>query len=66
MEAKAISTQSGELSQPITFQLDRIIVVEIIDADHPVAALKQTLGQGHANEAGGSGDQNVGHCLNLS
>ena len=43
--------------QACLFQRGVVIAVEVVDADHAVAALKQALCQGGADEAGGTGHQ---------
>ena len=47
--------------QPRLFQRDVIVIVEIVDADNPVTACQQCLGNTGTNETGGAGDQNRGH-----
>ncbi len=48
---------------PVLLQLDRIIIVEIVDADDRFAAREQAKGAVHADEAGRAGDED---CHNPS
>ena len=52
----------GKARQPGLLEIDVVIVVEVVDADHLVAASQQDLGDMHADKAGGTGDENF-HCL---
>ena len=45
--------------QPGLFERDIVVVVEIVDAKHRVAARKQARGQRIADETGGAGYENV-------
>ena len=52
----------AEARQPCLFQSDVVVVVEVVDAHHFVAAFKQALGQVGTDEAGGAGDEDFhGH-----
>jgi hypothetical protein len=57
-EAEAVTARVDQPRQPVALQLHRIIVVEIVDADHVVAARQQLQAKRHADEAGSSGDEN--------
>jgi hypothetical protein len=48
-----------ELRQPILLQPNRVVIIQVVDADHVVAARKQSLGAMHADEAGDSGDEDL-------
>ena len=48
-----------ELLQPVALQLDRVVVGEVVDADHLVAAREQPLRAVHADEAGDAGHQDL-------
>src|SRR5579863_4392573 len=50
----------AKLLQPGLFQRDRIVVVEIVDADDFLAALEQRSAGMHADKSGGAGEKN-GH-----
>jgi hypothetical protein len=55
LEAKArLRRQPG---QPGLLERRVVVVVEVVDADHLVAARQQALGHVHADEAGRAGDQ---------
>ena len=58
--------KSGVLEprQPRVLQLDVVVVVEVVEADHLVAARQQALRDVHADEAGGAGDEDF-HVLVL-
>ena len=42
------------------FQGRVVVVVEVVDPDHPMALGQQALADMHADEAGGAGDQDSG------
>jgi hypothetical protein len=44
--------------EPVELQLGIVVIVEIVDADDRMLTLEQSLRDMHADEAGGSGDQN--------
>src|SRR5699024_6799630 len=52
----------GKLRQARLFQLDIVIIAEIVEADDRITALQQPLCDMGADEAGGAGNQNL-HCL---
>ena len=39
--------------------------LEVVDADHAVAAAQQLVAEVRAEKAGAAGDQTGGHCRNL-
>ena len=45
---------------PVALQLDAVIIVEIVDADDPLAAREQALADMMTDESGGAGDED-GH-----
>ncbi len=51
-----------ELLQPRELQRRVVVVVEVVDADHFVAALQQDLRDVHADKPGGAGEQDF-HCF---
>ena len=53
----AITRAVGEARQPRLLQLHVVVVAEVVDADHLVAALEQAHGDMGADEAGGTGDE---------
>ncbi len=56
LEAEAALARQGR--EPRLFQRDRIIVVDVIDADDVFAALQKRRADMHADEAGRAGDEN--------
>jgi hypothetical protein len=57
-ESEAGVLQPGE---PRLLERDIIVFVEVIDAEDFVSTLQQAERKMHSNEAGGAGDQNLGH-----
>jgi hypothetical protein len=49
----------GEPREPIALELRVVVVVEVVQADHAVAARKQQLRHVHADETGRAGDENL-------
>jgi hypothetical protein len=45
----------------VTLELNRVVVVEIVESKDRMAVVQQTTGQVEADEAGGTGDEEVGH-----
>ena len=52
-----------ELLQPRELQVDVVVVVEVVEPDHGVAAREQALRDVHADETGGAGDQDFHSML---
>jgi hypothetical protein len=48
-----------KMRKPVTLELDRVISVQVVDADHPITARKQGLGHVIADEPGHTGQQNL-------
>jgi hypothetical protein len=48
-----------EPRQPLALEPDVVVVVEVVDADHAVAARQQALRDAGADEAGDAGDEEV-------
>ena len=63
-EAELISAQCGQSGQTILFQLHRIIIIQIVDADYAISARQQFFGKRHADEASDPGDKYV-HFISL-
>ncbi len=49
-----------ELRQAVLLQLDAVVGVQVVETDHPRAAVQQALGEMKADEPGRTGDQYVG------
>ncbi len=47
-----------QLRQTCFLERDFVVVVEVVDADHFVAARQQAQGGAHADKPGGAGDEN--------
>ena len=47
-----------DLTQPRLLEAGVVVVVQVVEADHPITALQETLRQGCTNETGSTGDQN--------
>ena len=45
-------------NQAVFLERDFVIVVQVVEADDFVAARQQAQGSGHADEAGGAGNEN--------
>lgn len=56
-EFEPVAAEIPQTLRPPLFQLDRIIIVEIVDADDGVTARKQILYQRHADKSGDAGDE---------
>ena len=65
-EAECAGAELAQLGEPVRFQPGVVISVEIVDADHPVAALEQPPGDVVADEAGDAGDECRGHGTHRS
>ena len=51
-----------ELLQPRELEVDVVVLVEVVESDHGVAAREQALRDVHADETGGAGDEDF-HSL---
>ena len=51
-----------ELLQARQLEFGIVVVVEVVDADHFITPLEQDLGDMHADETGGSGDEDFHGC----
>ena len=58
-EAEAI-VAPAELGEPVALQLDAVIIVDVVDADHLLAAGEQPVADVEADEAGRAGHED-GH-----
>ena len=58
LEAKA--GMRGERSQPGLLERRRVVVVQVVDADHAVAVAQQAVADQHADESGCAGDEDRG------
>ena len=56
-EAEGSGVQPRSSGQPLLLQPRIVIGIEIVDADHALAALEQRRGDMVADEAGGAGDE---------
>ena len=43
----------------VALKLDRVVVVEVVDADDGMAEVEKFIGQMESDEAGGAGDEDV-------
>ena len=50
-----------QLRVAITLELNRVVVVEIVESEDRMAVVQQTTGQMKADEAGGASDEDVFH-----
>src|SRR5262249_19778697 len=55
-----------EKFQPALLQIDVVVIIQFIHADHGLAAIEQATGQVKANEPCRPGDKNWSHALRLS
>ena len=65
----ALETESGaafELFQPVCLELNRIIVVEIVDADDRMAVRDQAAAEMKTDESGCAGDQYMHETLRIA
>ena len=58
VDRQLVAADSLELCNPSVLERDRIIVVEIVDADHALTAREQGRGDVHADKTGGTGNEN--------
>jgi len=59
VKGEAIRRLGGQRRQPVTLQGDRVVIVEVVDADDAVAPRRQQADQVKANEAGRAGNENT-------
>ena len=60
VEGETLGVAAAEIGKPVVLELDRVVVVEIVEADDLVAAREQPRGQRVTDESCGAGDEN-GH-----
>src|SRR6516225_2352634 len=55
-----------EKFQPALFQIDVVVIIQVVHTDHGLAMIEQATGQVKANDPRRPGDQNWSHALRLS